>query len=163
GEVLVSVHATPEEDSPGSLRIAIHVTDTGIGVATEKHERLFKQFSQVDGSTARRFGGAGIGLSLSRRLARMLGGDVELLTSVPGMGSTFAIWFVTPDTQAKAPPAPRVEQDPRGAEQRSIAGLRILVAEDAPDTRFLVQSLLASHGASVGFAENGREAVDKAL
>jgi adenylate cyclase len=70
--------------------IELAVADTGIGMTAEQQAKLFEEFSQADRSTAQRFGGTGLGLALSRKLARMMGGDVTV-TSEPGKGSVFTV------------------------------------------------------------------------
>ena len=76
--------------SNGRHWIELSVSDTGIGLTPEQQAKLFEEFSQADATTAQRFGGTGLGLALSRKLARMMGGDVTV-TSEPGKGSVFTL------------------------------------------------------------------------
>lgn len=89
----VTVRVRPEPENGPAERVIWEVQDTGIGIAPEHHDSVFDEFRQVDGSATRRFGGAGLGLALSKRVAQRLGGDI-LLHSVPGEGATFR--FVLP-------------------------------------------------------------------
>ncbi len=147
----------------GGQVLAVDVTDTGIGLTPEQAGRLFKPFNQADTTTTRRFGGTGLGLALSRRIAQMLGGDVTV-TSEPGKGSTFTATFVTGDLshvrmieQAEEAiiSAPLSSSSP----PIHLAG-RILLAEDGPDNQRLISMLLKKAGAEVTIAENGRAAVE---
>ena len=143
-------------------RLAFTVKDSGKGIRPEDARRLFAPFSQVDNSSKRKHGGAGLGLILSKRLANLLGGDVVLAHSDPTQGSTFLITInpgsidssaIVP-TQSKSGPAKTAER---------LDGLRVLLTDDAPDNQLLVSRLLKLAGAEVDIASNGREAVEKAL
>jgi signal transduction histidine kinase len=144
----------------GQPRLAMRVIDTGIGIEPDQLERLFVSFEQADTSTTRRFGGTGLGLVISRRMARLLGGDIHV-TSEPGVGSCFELWL------AVEPVAPGALRDhspratlssPEGAaiEPGALAGLRILLAEDGPDNQWLISHLLKKAGADVAVVENGQ-------
>ncbi|HZW07065.1 MAG TPA: ATP-binding protein, partial [Phycisphaerales bacterium] len=147
----------------GRQVLAIDVSDTGIGLTQEQAGRLFKAFSQADSTTTRRFGGTGLGLALSRRLAQMLGGDITIV-SRPGTGSTFTVTLSTGDLTG----VHMIE----GAEEAVVAAPaddksapvklsgRILLAEDGPDNQRLLGMLLTRAGAEVTIAENGRVAVE---
>jgi signal transduction histidine kinase len=76
--------------SNGSSFVEFAVSDTGIGMTTEQQAKLFEEFSQADATTARRYGGTGLGLAITRKLARMMGGDM-IVTSEPGKGSVFTV------------------------------------------------------------------------
>ncbi len=138
------------------------VSDTGRGVAPDQAGNLFQSFVQADSSTTRIFGGTGLGLVLSRRLARMLGGDVELTASTPGAGSTFTVTVEAgelgrsaADPEKQKPNAPPIE--------KPLAGVRVLVADDARDNQLLFRRVLANKGAAVDVVDNGAEAVRQAL
>lgn len=143
-------------------RVAIEVRDSGIGIPAAAQGRLFRAFSQADEATARRFGGTGLGLQLSRKLAQLLGGDVTLVRSEVGRGSSFVVTIDPGDysmttTDEERPPS---KMD---AGHCSLQGLRVLLAEDAPDNQYLISYLLKKNGASVDVAGNGVEAVRKGL
>ncbi|HEX4922911.1 MAG TPA: response regulator [Bdellovibrionales bacterium] len=137
------------------------VVDTGTGIAPVHATKLFQPFAQIDASSTRRHGGSGLGLDISRRLARAMGGDVELEWSEPGRGSTFRFWIKTKGAEMVARPSPASTRD--STARRPLDGSRILVVEDAPDNRALVGKFLTLAGAQVEFAVNGLEGVEKAL
>ncbi len=150
-------------------RLQFDVVDSGIGITPEQLARLFKPFAQADSSTTRRFGGTGLGLMISKRLAVMLGGDISV-SSVLGQGSTFSVTIETgpldrcsrDDTSDAVAPTDEVKVDARTAEQIQLAG-RILLAEDGPDNQRLISFLLKRAGADVIVAENGQVACERAL
>jgi PAS domain S-box-containing protein len=159
GKVEIVVSSDPE-----AHLLKFEVSDTGIGISPEQIPKLFQPFSQADGSTTRRFGGTGLGLTISRRLAQMLGGDISV-QSVPGAGSTFtvsiggagdALAAVCRPEDALVMPhtGPDLSVEP-------IAG-RILLAEDGRDNQRFISAMLGKAGAEVVVAENGRIAVEKA-
>ena len=140
-------------------RLMLAVTDTGIGMSESQVKQLFQPFEQADGSTTRRFGGTGLGLTISKRLVEMLGGEV-LARSEPGQGSRFEVWLplvaeVAPATTA-APPTERTASPP--AQQR-LRGVRVLAAEDNAVNQLVLTELLAIEGAQVTMCDNGAEAL----
>lgn len=168
GEVRLIVTFRPDRHRP---QLQFDVTDTGIGMDPQRAGRLFQPFTQADASTTRRFGGTGLGLTISKRLAQMLGGDVTLVQSRPGGGARFRATIDTGPLED----VPLVE-DPLAAttvecadepapsyKDLSLQGCRVLLAEDGPDNQRLITRLLEKAGAAVTTAENGRRAVDEAL
>ncbi|MBL9079784.1 MAG: response regulator [Planctomycetes bacterium] len=145
------------------------VADTGIGIDRATIETLGRPYVQGDASTTRRFGGSGLGLSISRQLARLLGGDLTI-DSEPGRGSQFTVRIATGPLDGVplvrsldaggARSAPVAET---GAPRRQLAQRRILLAEDGADNQRLFRFVLQKAGAEVVVVENGREAVDCAL
>ena len=131
------------------------VSDSGIGMTAEQCSRLFNAFEQADSSTTRNYGGTGLGLAISRRLANLMGGDIEV-ESEPGQGSTFTLSLPLPEAAA-------AELTPQTAGQSpdSLAGYRVLAAEDVDVNRLILEDLLLNAGACVVFAENGQEAVEQ--
>ncbi len=166
GGVRLAVTMAGESERP---RLRIDVADTGTGMTGEQAAALFEPFTQGDGSMTRRYGGTGLGLTISRRLARMLGGDVLLVETAPGVGTRFRVEVEAEPTNATR--APTDEATDRGAAARperpprpgSLRGLRVLLAEDGPDNRRLICYILERAGARVTAAEHGQAAVDAAL
>ncbi len=176
GGVRVVVRAL-EVPAGGTIPLRFDVVDTGIGMTAEQTARLFQAFTQADESTSRRFGGTGLGLLISRRLAHMLGGDITVV-STPGIGTTFSL---TVDSGCDASVAmiqpSRLASQPRGAAAaRPIAAAaaappsppsaqtgrpRILLADDSADNRTLVGLILKTLGYDVVLAGNGQEAVER--
>ena len=144
-------------------RLNIDVRDTGIGIAVNQRDRLFRPFGQADSSTTRQFGGTGLGLDLSRKLARAMGGDLTLEMSEPGVGSTFRVSVPTTraqSTPASKPPTSTDGTDLAAGEQIHIHGMRVLVADDSEDNQDLIQILLSQRGVTSvmgrGWSRRGR-------
>lgn len=134
-------------------RLRLAVIDTGIGVAPETIDRLFDRFTQANASTTRLYGGAGLGLAISRRLISLMGGEIGAVSEI-GKGSTF--WFEVPLPDAIKKPTPST-MGPLGKETA-----RVLVADDSPAIREVVSALLARAGLVVDTACNGADAVSLA-
>jgi PAS domain S-box-containing protein len=139
----------------GSMTLVFTVEDTGKGIDEATAQELFKPFSQGDPSLARRHGGVGLGLALSRQLAKHLGGNVELTASVPGHGSRFTL---TVKAREGAPAAPRPKSQPPG-----LKPARVLIAEDHPDLRELLVSYVEGTPLQVTTCADGDNAVRLAL
>jgi PAS domain S-box-containing protein len=155
GEVTVDVQVDSAEPSSALLRVS--VMDTGVGIPQEKQSSIFDAFTQADGSTARRYGGSGLGLTISRRLVEMFGGRLWLDSSV-GKGSTFhfTALFGVPAVQITLPPPVIHRSAPE-----AMKPLRILLAEDNRVNQIVVVRLMEKRGHSVEVASNGREALEK--
>lgn len=162
----VDVRFSVEHDPLRGDQIAIRVVDTGTGLSSEQQKRIFAPFTQGDASTTRKFGGTGLGLVLSRRLAQAMGGDVVLEYSKPGAGSIFCISIAVNDstksTSLTILPFPQ-SKTIIPQEAPVLQGFNILFVDDSLDNQFLFESLFTTRGANVEIASNGREGVDKAL
>ncbi|MGE4537258.1 MAG: ATP-binding protein [Desulfovibrio sp.] len=145
----------------GPVAVQFSVRDTGPGIPEGMRERIFEPFVQTDETMAGNQGGTGLGLSISDRLVRLLGGTGLSVTSQPGKGSTFFFTLRLPEPDTAAAPPPTDGPLPPALD---LGGLRVLVAEDNPFNRFLLQKILEKLGVGQQtFAENGLEALDKIL
>ncbi len=161
----VRVMCKAVESASGTACLQFDVEDTGIGIDPGTVERLFEPFVQADAGMSRRFGGMGLGLAISRRLARALQGEVVLVRTKPGAGTTFRC--TVPALESDAPPANACDVvTPHGHKSRiaeaPLAG-RVLLAEDGPDNQRLIAHVLRRAGATVTVVDDGRKAMDAAL
>lgn len=171
GEGSVSVQTQMVTREGQNPLISIAITDTGIGIQSKNLQHLFQLFQQADSSTTRLFGGTGLGLTLSRRLAEALGGNVVLATSNLGQGSTFVITIDAgiPESemsvQADTASLTRLLKGRDLVARRSIdfSGIHVLLAEDVVDNQKLVKRLLEKKGASVEIVDDGEKAIESAL
>lgn len=164
GSVVVNVTLLP---SGKNTKLAFIVKDTGEGIKPEQALNLFTPFTQADVSTTRRFGGTGLGLVLSKKLANALGGDVVLTESTPGQGSTFTI-TIDPGLNQKilfASSAAKKEtiEFPLQPGRTDLNSLKVLVVDDSMDNLALIRKVLVLAGARVDIASNGKEGIEKAL
>src|SRR5262249_44685627 len=140
--------AIARETVEGRGWVTVEVTDTGIGMTSEQVGKLFQTFSQADASTTRKFGGTGLGLAITKRLCRMLEGDISVV-SEPGQGSTFTVRLpaelppVEAQAEAEASPGTSVSVDGTST---------ILVIDDDPVVRDVMRRFLESEGFQVATA-----------
>ncbi len=147
----VEIIARRQGGERDGLRLLFAVADTGIGIDEQMHEAVFESFRQVDAGISRRYGGSGLGLSISRRLVELMGGRIWL-ESEPGKGSIFCFTVLCGEIEERLAP-------PKDA-GREHRGLDILLVEDDPMNRRFTVPLLEKHGHSVTEAENGAVALD---
>ncbi len=148
GEIIV----TAVEESREAGRIVLHfsVKDTGIGIPAEKQAEIFQAFTQADGSTTRKYGGTGLGLTISRQLVAMMGGKLWVESSV-GEGSTF---HFTASFALEEDAAPRVEHH-----SKNLAGVAVLVVDDNLTNRTILEKMLARWGMRPTVADGGEAAI----
>ena len=159
---------------PAAIRLRVQVLDTGIGIDDAQRNKLFHPFTQADISTTRQFGGTGLGLTISRRLSRMLGGDITSSSEV-GLGSVFTVEIgignaSMDDMVSVLPQQPYASTesnlkitDSSNIQNIPAAQITVLVAEDGEDNQRLIIHHLSRAGMKVILANNGREAVDLAI
>lgn len=167
GSVRVAVSCRKRGENFGDL--IFYVEDTGLGISEEAQKNLFKPFSQGDETTTRKFGGSGLGLALSSRLANELGGSLRLIRSLKEVGSVFEIVVPTGDlrgvewTESLVIPQPHnYPQVVPDAVASRLDGIRILLVEDSLDNQEIFTFFLKNAGAQVEVVENGRDAVERA-
>jgi len=164
--------------------LSIAVIDTGIGLTTDQSANLFGAFVQADATVTRKYGGTGLGLMISKRLAELLGGDIAISSEL-GIGSNFTATFAVGLSNASAtssgthdqlrlavqPPLQLLAQDGKSTvssipnvtpfvSSLPLANLKILLAEDGPDNQRLISHILRKAGADVHIAENGKLAIE---
>ena len=148
GEINLRVHRESGDDAVTELHFSVQ--DTGIGISAEKQARIFKAFTQGDGSTTRRFGGTGLGLTISRRLVQMMGGRIWVESAL-GQGSTFHFTASFGVSQAAGCAIP--------LEKAQLKGMRVLVVDDNLTNRRILEILLAGWGMQPALAGGGAEAL----
>ncbi|MDR2696555.1 MAG: response regulator [Deltaproteobacteria bacterium] len=156
GSVSVRCRGEAAENGKTAL-VHVSVTDTGIGMPQSVIGSLFQPFMQADASISRRFGGAGLGLVISRRIIELMEGDIRV-ESEEGLGSTFFFFVKLPLAGPEF--EEREDSSLTAFENLNIRGRSILVAEDNPINQFLLQEMLEPAGARIVLANNGQEALD---
>jgi CheY-like chemotaxis protein len=165
GAVVLRVARGPASEDSGTM-LSFAVQDTGIGIPPEKQKLIFEAFQQADGTTSRKYGGTGLGLTISREIARLLGGSIQVVSS-PGQGSTFTLLlpanYAGPDAtwreeavELRAEPED-IEPLPESAD---LAGTRVLLVDDDRRNIFALRTVLEARGIQVLHADNGKIALD---
>jgi len=151
GEVIVQLRRAHQSASGVTLEVSVR--DTGIGMTKEQMDGLFQSFSQADSSTTRRFGGTGLGLTISRQLIRLMGGDIKV-TSRPGEGSCFRfhVDFQLPEEREKTPYTNPPEE---------LNQLRVLVVDDVESSREMLKEILTSFSFRVTCVASGEAAIEE--
>ncbi len=151
-----------DEASEDNAKLRFDVIDTGVGMSEEQIGLLFRPFSQVDGSSCRRFGGTGLGLAISKRLAGLLGGDIVVRSNL-GQGSTFSLVMDIGSLNDLATPQDYAETQTADS-TRDVANIRlnchVLLAEDNDYNQLLIVRMLQKAGAEVTVTENGQLAIE---
>ncbi|BAP80803.1 sensor histidine kinase/response regulator [Pseudomonas sp. MT-1] len=152
GSVDIHVSSQQAESAVDTEMLQICVTDTGIGIAEDQHERIFQAFQQIDGSISRQYGGTGLGLAIARQLAEVLGGGIRL-KSAPGQGSSFTV-----ELPLKVAATPEI-RTLRPLQRRGQGG-GLLIVEDDADFASVVAEVAQSHGFSSVICGTGQEGLD---
>ncbi|AZZ36065.1 hypothetical protein CIK05_04420 [Bdellovibrio sp. qaytius] len=158
GGIQIDVHSDCISSSFNKFQIQIR--DTGIGLTPDQAKRLFRPFTQADNSTTRKYGGTGLGLTLSKRLAQALGGDIRIIKTAQGEGSTFAFEFNAEVTAEEN--HCEIPDNTIAPSDIDLKNVRVLLAEDSPDSQELIKYVLTNHGATVTVANDGAEALQLA-
>jgi signal transduction histidine kinase/HAMP domain-containing protein/ActR/RegA family two-component response regulator len=157
GQVKLSIRTS----QPGNM-VIFAVSDTGIGIPTDKQKLIFEAFQQADGTTSRKYGGTGLGLTISREIARLLGGYIQV-DSQPGVGSTFRLHL---PTRYSGPDISSVDSEMEVVSPRrqlppdvDFSGRTILIVDDDIRNVFALNSILKARGMNILHAENGKQAL----
>jgi len=148
GEIVVATELVKEDKSQVTLKFSVH--DTGIGMTAEQAAKLFQPFAQADSSTTRKYGGTGLGLTISKRLAEMMGGKIWV-ESNPGQGSTFSFTANLGLGKEKA--------KKRFKPASELRGTQVLVVDDNATSRSILQEMLESFSFEVSLASSGEEGI----
>ncbi len=163
GKIEVKIKFKSTKQIPAMLEI--QVKDTGIGMTLEHQKRLFKPFTQADNSTTRKFGGTGLGLYISKRLAMALEGNLYVASSAPGVGSAFTLTLNCGPLTAEDfhESVTDSNRNQNSHVENRLHGTHILLVEDSLDNQALISLFLTQEGARVTVAQNGLEGIDMAL
>ncbi|MEC9260368.1 MAG: ATP-binding protein [Pseudomonadota bacterium] len=150
GGVRVELLSSPQTENPW---LQLNVSDTGIGMSEDVQQLIFERFAQADSSTTRKYGGTGLGMSITISLVNLMEGDLTV-NSQPGLGTHISVRLPLKPASLTTEPASQ-----QAAEPPQLRGRRILVAEDNDINQLVLASMLESTAADVTFVANGREAV----
>ena len=164
----VSVSARTDKAGAGKLNMQVMVSDTGIGIPSDRLEAIFSPFEQADADTSQRFGGSGLGLTISRQLASIMGGTIAVRSTV-GKGTTFHIQFPVAEHSTRSvdrelqagKPSPSRSGHPAEEAEGSVCKGKILVAEDHDINQILITEMIKRLGYQTVLAVNGEDAVEK--
>ena len=148
GEIVVATELVKKDQGQVTLKFSVH--DTGIGMTAEQAAKLFQPFAQADSSTTRKYGGTGLGLTISKRLAEMMGGEIWV-ESEPGQGSTFSF------TANLGLGQERAKKHFKPASE--LRGMQVLVVDDSATSRSILQEMLESFSFEVSLASSGEEGI----
>lgn len=167
GTVILSVNFKPSKEKNAEGLLVIKIKDTGIGMTESQAQLLFKPYYQAELNISRKFGGTGLGLSIAKQLARLMGGDIILERTQPGVGSEFSISIVTVEVtnfdsdlkiSAGTDAATKKFQD-----ANLLDGKNILIVDDSKDNLFLVSRILTKAGGHTDTAQDGIEGIQRCL
>ena len=161
GQVTLTVRLLME--TAGKIRLSFEVQDSGIGMSAEQLAKLFQPFTQADSSITRRFGGTGLGLAISRNLAHLMGGEIEVESTL-GSGSLFRLqvdFSPASAEQINAFEQQRRQQHPAATPADILQGRRILLVEDNPVNQLVARKALERLGIQVDIAQHGAEAIER--
>lgn len=155
GKITLRLDAQTSHDQ--KIRLMMQVSDTGIGISPDQQHKLFAAFSQIDASTTRKYGGTGLGLQISLKLAELMGGNIEL-ESEEGKGSCFTVHLLVDSGEEPA----QQQQSIKVISIKPPEDVRVLVAEDNPTNQMVVKAMLKKLGYDPVIVANGAEAIETA-
>ncbi len=153
----VTLNVVLQEPDNDKAVLYFEVIDSGIGISKEKQSVIFKRFSQMDSSISRKYGGAGLGLTICKELVERMGGAIGV-ESASGKGARF--WFTLPFKQVAKPPVNNSKMNTTDFNNRSLTGKRILLVDDDETNQIIARSILERLGCAVDVLANGQQAVD---
>lgn len=159
----IEVSSRLGEQRGNTIDMHLFITDTGPGLSEQEAKNLFRPFTQGEEGLTRRFGGTGLGLALSQKLAKALGGKITLGSHEPGQGCTFILSFPVKMERAQITAPATLHELLEKPQEKPLEGCRVLLVEDSPDNQHLITRILTRNGAEVDLAKDGVEGVEKAL
>ena len=156
----VTLSCRLEEETATNYLMRFEVTDTGIGMTQEQQDRIFDAFEQADSSTSRKYQGTGLGLTITKRIAHLMGGDAGVSSSL-GEGSIFWLTCHLGKGHTIRPSTDRIDESAESVLTRDYHGRKILVVDDEPINRDVISIMLQEAGLTVDLAKDGEEAISK--